>query len=151
MATLLASAILSSGLVVEVYEGGELWLIETTGKKQEIKLVQSEPINLLLFLAKNQDLLRSGDQDETVKPEQVLLNLTGLEALLCQFALEVYVNLPVEQRSLRGYTMQNEYALAIQKRLITKLGEHVNGLARTEEALTSFARMLRKPHPSDEA
>ena len=58
MAALVARAALGNGLVVEVYEEGDMWLIESSGKRQEIKLEGSAPANLLTFLTKNQDLLR---------------------------------------------------------------------------------------------
>jgi hypothetical protein len=38
MVAVLARAALGDGLVVEVYEYSEMWLIESSGKRQEIKL-----------------------------------------------------------------------------------------------------------------
>jgi len=46
-------ATLGGGLVVELYEGDEAWLIEETGKRQGMKLTDDAPVNLLLFLAKS--------------------------------------------------------------------------------------------------
>ena len=58
MAALVARAALGNGLAVEVYEEGDMWLIESSGKRQEIKLTGEAPANLLKFLTMNQDLLR---------------------------------------------------------------------------------------------
>ena len=70
MAALLARATLGDGLVVEVYEEGEMWLIESSGKRQEIKLEGSAPANLLTFLTRNRDLLHiAAGHDETAQLE----------------------------------------------------------------------------------
>lgn len=59
MAALLASATLAGGLRAELYEGGELWIIESTGKKQEIKLSAVAGLDLLNFLAEQANAMNA--------------------------------------------------------------------------------------------
>ncbi len=59
MAAIVASGNLAGGLRVELYEGGELRIIESTGKKQEIKLSAVAGLDLLTFLAEQAGVMNA--------------------------------------------------------------------------------------------
>ena len=80
---------------------------------------------------------------DAAKPDEVTITMTGLEAMLCQMALDVYAAHPEECLELAGHGITNEYATAMMKRLSERLGASVVALENNEEAIRSFARMLR--------
>ena len=69
MAELLARAAIGGGLVVELHQGGVLWITEASGKRQEIKLEGQAPATLLLFLQKNQGLLQPAAEKQSAVRE----------------------------------------------------------------------------------
>lgn len=84
-----------------------------------------------------------GTMSESTKKERVIVELTGLEALLCQLVLDIYVNHPQACIKAAGYGITNEYAMATLKRLIKSLGEQVNALDNAEDTSKAFSSMLQ--------
>ncbi len=95
-------------------------------------------------LVRYQDTMRRvlDRQELQRKHERVTLEMTGLEALLCQLALETYANHPYACRRAAGYGITSDYAIATLNRLIQSLGERINALENADEAIMSFASLL---------
>jgi hypothetical protein len=75
--------------------------------------------------------------------QAVALKLSGLQALLCQLALESYVDHPGEIMDIVGYGVEDEDALTLLQNTIEQIGPQVHILQNSREELLKFAHMLR--------
>ena len=53
MAALVARAVISDGLIAEIYGDGVVWISQTRGKQHSFELTGDAPAHLLAFLSKN--------------------------------------------------------------------------------------------------
>ncbi len=75
--------------------------------------------------------------------QAVTLQLPGLQALLCQLALENYIDHPEAILDIVGYGVVGEDALMLLRDIVEQIGPQVNALQDSHEELRKFARMLR--------